>query len=261
MCPGNFDISKYQLDYIAEYGRDLSFDAIIAKVRQRHVMLQIGKYGSENILEIGCGIDPLFRYLAGYKNFTIIEPAIKFVQIARKIARNTGEVKIIRGYFEDVVKRGDIKKGDFDMIILSSLLHEVSDPGEFLKSIRSICKKNTVVHINVPNVYSFHRLLAMEAGIITDVFEKSETEKRFQRRTRFDRETLMDMVQKSGFVVKDFGTYLVKPFTNSQMEALLKQEIINMDIIYGLDSLVKYMPEMGCEMYVNLKLRSGSKSR
>lgn len=59
---------------------------------------------------------------------------------------------------------------DFDFIIISGLLHEVPDPKKLLQSIYKICKQDTLVHINVPNVYSFHRLLAYEMGCIKKHF-------------------------------------------------------------------------------------------
>lgn len=46
------------------------------------------------------------------------------------------------------------------LMILSSLLHKVEDSQRFLRAVFKCCTENTVVHINVPNADSIHRLLA-----------------------------------------------------------------------------------------------------
>ena len=107
----------------------------------------------------------------------------------------------------------------------------------------------------MPNVYSFHRLLALEMGLIRSLFEPSATEIRFQRHTRFDRESLVKLVEENGFRVLHFETYLVKPFTHDQMDALLRHGIIDLKTIAALDTMTKYLPQMGSEMFVEARVR------
>jgi len=109
------------------------------------------------------------------------------------------------------------------------------------------------VHFNVPNVRSFHRLLALESGLIGDLFEQSETERRFQRHTRFDRERLEALLRANGFEILDSATYFVKPFTHAQMDALVQSGTCGPEVIEGLDRMTKYMPDMGCEIYANVR--------
>jgi hypothetical protein len=92
--------------------------------------------------------------------------------------------------------------------------------------------------------------------LIDDLFEQSETEKRFQRRTRFDLPSLLAMVEENGFRVLASGTYFVKPFTHSQMEQLLRHGIIDMRIVDALDRMTAYMPDLGCEMFVEVRLNA-----
>lgn len=251
-----FNIDKYTQEYIKEHGKSLSFEAIIAEVRKKHVLLQLEKYKHEHILEVGCGLDPLFQYVIGYRSFTVVEPGRKFVQKARELAKSDNKIEIIHGYIEGAVAGLSQKKRAFDMVIVSSLLHEVPQPEKLLRSIHHICNSDTVVHINVPSVNSFHRLLAYEMGLIKSIFDRSETEVKFQRQTRFDKQTLFKLVTKEGFQVLEFGTYLIKPFSNAQMEKLINQNIVGTDVVAGLDRMIKYMPELGCEMYVNAKINT-----
>jgi hypothetical protein len=69
----------------------------------------------------------------------------------------------------------------------------------------------------------------------------------------------LSLVQEAGFLVLEFGTYLIKPFSNVQMEKLISQNIVSTSVVAGLDGMIKYMPELGCEMFVNMKVNDRSK--
>ncbi len=45
-------------------------------------------------------------------------------------------------------------------IICSGLLHEVEEPDKMIRDIFRLCGRETIVHINVPNANSIHRLVA-----------------------------------------------------------------------------------------------------
>jgi SAM-dependent methyltransferase len=200
-------------------------------------------------------MEPLFLYCTDYKTYTIVEPSDELVQHARKLAKNKRNITIIHGFMEEVYKKLIESRHGFDFIILSSVLHEVPDPNKLLQAVYQICSTETVVHINVPNAYSFHRILAYEMGLISDIFEKSETDIKFQRHTNFDKQLLFKMLEENGFQIITYGTYLVKPFNNEQMEKILEQGILSKDIIEGLEMMVKYLPDMGCEIFVNAKVK------
>ena len=245
------DINDYSKKYLNEHNRNFSFEAILVEVRRRQILKSLSKYNHEHILEIGCGLEPLFQYCNKYKSYTIVEPGDEFVRHAKKLAEGKNKVSIIHAYMEEV--HGKLSKHDFDFIILSSLLHEVPHPEKLLQSLYNVCKPDTVMHINVPNVYSFHRLLACEMGQVESIFEKSETEIKFQRHTRFDKDSLVKMVEENGFQILSHGTYFIKPFNNKQMERMINQNIMPRDIIEGLEKIIKYMPDLGCEMFVEVR--------
>src|SRR5205814_3065939 len=99
--------------------------------------------------------------------------------------------------------------------------HEVPVARVLLRAVHDVGDERTVVHVNVPNVRSFHRLLALEGGLIEDVFEPSEMERRFGRHDRFDAVSLQALLESEGFRPFAIGTYFVKPFTHAQMDAVL----------------------------------------
>ncbi len=244
------DLEEYSRKYAEQYVNE-SFEVFLINIRRKQVLKSLHEYKHDSILEIGCGLEPLFLYCNDYKAYTIVEPSEEFVRNAKKSASEKDNIFIVQGYLEKVYR--DLIGQTFDFIILSSLLHEVPNPDELLQAIYKLCSKSTVVHINVPNVFSFHRLLALEIGIINSIFEKSETEIKFQRNTRFDRESLRKIVQENGFQILSFGTYFIKPFSNEQMEKMLRNRILDTKVIDGLEKMIKYLPDMGSEMFVEVK--------
>jgi len=247
------DIDRYTREYVRHY-EEGSFELHAIAARRARVLTSVRKYPHDRILEVGCGMEPCFPYLEDYQAYAVVEPAEEFVRRARRFAEGKSNIRVVQGYLEDLVERLRAD-GAFDFVIVSSLLHEVPDPSALLQAIRRLSTPATTVHINVPNVYSFHRLLALEMGLIRSLFEPSATELRFQRHTRFDRESLLKLVDENGFDVLHFDTYLVKPFTHDQMDALLRQGIIGLETVAALDAMTKYLPQMGSEMFVEARVR------
>ena len=163
------DIENYTEQY-----REKSFEDYLVEYRRKKIIEIIKKHNPTTFLEIGCGLEPLFKYMdmSNIYSYTIIEPSEAFAENALKIARklNLDKVRVINDFFPP---QESLKEYFFDMIICSSLLHEVEDPSFLLKGIHETCCENTIVHVNVPNARSFHRLLAKHMGIIKDIYENN----------------------------------------------------------------------------------------
>lgn len=133
-------------------------------------------------------------------------------------------------------------------------MHEVSDAECLLAAIHEVADQNTIIHINVPNAMSMHRLIAKEMGLIDNIYQKSDQQKRLQQEgVVFVLQTLKELVVKNDFSVMDEGSYFIKPFTHYQMSEMLDKKIINRDVITGLKKIIKYFPEYGSEIFVNLR--------
>jgi ubiquinone/menaquinone biosynthesis C-methylase UbiE len=185
----------------------------------------------------------------------VVEPAKSFITEAKKKlgGGKNNNIFFINGMLEESV--GRIKEiGDgLDYIIVGSLLHEVEEPEKLLRSIYEICSDKTVVHINVPNANSIHRLLAKEMGLIKDVHELSELQIEMQRHNVFDLTQLCEFVESYGFQVIDKGAYFPKLFSARQMEKMLDIGIVDETIFDGLNKMIRYLPEFGSEIYVQVK--------
>ena len=137
-------------------------------------------------------------------------------------------------------------------------MHEVEEPNKMLKSIEEVADGQTIIHINVPNGNSFHRLLALESGIIQSATEFSSNNINLQQHNVFTMDTLISCIKDSlhhDIEILDSGSYWVKPFTHKQMAMMMNENIIDENILDGFEKMIKYMPELGSEIFINFRIK------
>jgi 2-polyprenyl-3-methyl-5-hydroxy-6-metoxy-1,4-benzoquinol methylase len=243
------EIKRDLTDYVAQY-RKLPFEPIQIDYRRKLVLRQIARYAPIRLLEVGCGVRPLFTDLSDNIAVTVVEPAKEFFDYARELARGRDRVKVLQGFIESA----DLDAAEFDMIILSCVLHEVPDPAAMLDAVWRVCAPNAVLHVNVPNARSMHRLLAVAMGLMPSPDQQSDTQRLMQQRhTPYNAERLRDAVSDAGFKVIDGGSLFVKPFSHSQMQALIDCGFMTHAMLDGLDKLVELAPDLGSEIWMNAR--------
>ncbi len=242
------DLDVYQANYAS-----LPFEESQARYRKRKIVESLTKFEARSILEIGCGFDPIFNHYDAFDHCTIVEPGDEFVRRARERAQSRRAITVVHGTMEETVET--LLASRYDFIVLSSLLHEVSDSKRLLDAMARLCSPITVVHINVPNARSFHRLLALEMGIIGDLFEQSATQRQMQQSHTFDVSRLAQLVSRSGFQVVERGTFFIKPFTHAQMASLQAAGLVTDLMLDGLYKLSRHFPANGSEIFMNVRLR------
>lgn len=243
------DLNDYQEQY-----KNQPYERYQVMFRKRKIKECLLKYKHDSILEIGCGFEPIFLDIHDFSSMIVVEPADIFYQNAQKQINNISDnkkIRLIHKMLEDSVQ--DLRGETFDFILLSSLLHEIKDVRAFLRNLYELADPNTVVHINVPNAQSFHRLLAVEMGLIKNEYEKSASNIQFQQATVFDLPSLKALLHENKFKVIDEGSYAFKPFTHRQMEDLIQSGFINDNMLNGFYGMEKHLPRLGSEIYVNVK--------
>jgi 2-polyprenyl-3-methyl-5-hydroxy-6-metoxy-1,4-benzoquinol methylase len=241
------DLDKYQTDYLL-----LPFEHIQLQYRRKKVLEFVGALKPRSILEIGCGNDTISNYIVDYDSFYIVEPGRNFFSKAKEDIRKKNNIKIFNDYFENSIH--NFLNVKFDLVIISSLLHEIEDTSFFLNKLKQVCNLSTIVHINTPNAHSFHRLLAVEMDLISDIHSKSSIQSTMQQNSIFNIDSLKDVLIENNFEVIDSGSFFIKPFTHEQMQKLYDQKIITDKILDGLFTLTDKFPQNGSEIYVNCKL-------
>ncbi len=246
-------INNYENSYIGDYG----FEKYQVRYRRKKVLEEISRFDPHCVLEIGCGLTPLFCY-DEKRDYVVVEPSKAFYDAASaESAGKENRVRVYNAFFKgselDLLNESKMVKLEqrFDMIICSSLLHEVPDPAGLLAGIKEVCEKDTMVHVNVPNKNSVHRLLAYESGLIKDKGEFSKRNIELQQNSVYDLNELITLVKSQGFKVVDKGSYFIKPFSHRQMQDCIEAGIISEQILDGLYNLVSYVPDLGSELFVN----------
>jgi ubiquinone/menaquinone biosynthesis C-methylase UbiE len=239
------------VDYVNQY-RSLPFEDTQLRYRRKKVIEQIKKFLPNSVLEVGCGEMPLFLNFPDI-SFTIVEPATEFVKNARELAISRSNVAII----ESQIEEAQLPNYKFDMIVVSCLLHEVVNPGKLLNAVSNFCHKETILHVNVPNALSLHRLLAVSMGLISNVYSKSSTQERMQQKQLvYDAKSLKLELEKAQFKVIQEGSFFIKLFTHEQMQKLIDTRIISKKHLDGLYNLSEYVEEFGSEIWVNAQIKS-----
>lgn len=239
-----FDIDKYTKEY-----SDNPFEKVKVYYRKKKIIEVMKKGSWGHVLEIGCGLDPLFNYVK-YDSYCVIEPSPQFFEGAKNEAKKHTNIECVHDYFGANTK---LPRETYDCIICSSLLHEVKYPAEIMQGIHRFCDENTIVHVNVPNAKSLHRLLGKSMEIIKDEHDLSEKGVLFQQNRVFDMDALKDLVTQCGFKIINEGSIFVKPFSHDQMKLMLDAGCIDRKVLDGLYHLSELIPEYGSEIYLNLK--------
>lgn len=239
------DIDRYAVSY-----SEMPFEPIQAEFRRAFVLEEIKRMAPRSILEVGCGWKPLFIDVDKNIKVCTVEPSQQFYDHACGLISGYSNARLVQGFLEQIAPE-DI--GTFDLVVLSGVLHEVSQPLALVESAKKFCSTHSRLHINVPNAKSFHRLLALEMGLIDSLYQLSENQLTLDQSNTFDLDSLSVLVQGAGFIIENVGTYFVKPFTHRQMQLLIDREILSHTMLDGLMKLSKHFPDNGSEVYVNAR--------
>lgn len=233
--------------------REFSMEYIYESLRRDKIINAIEQHGGKKILDVGCGPNPIFKYIPDVNFYIGVEPSKLFYDNAMKLATSVsnGRIKILLGKIEAAVS--SIPDEEYDFIILSSLLHEVEDPGKVLKLIQPFCNSKTLILAVVPNTRSIHRLLAYKSGLIASIYEDSDKDKLFGRKTHFDINKFQELFRKNGFCVIKTETFFMKFLSDSQLEAMLESGIISKKTLTALEKMSEYIPDFGAEIYLEAK--------
>ncbi len=240
------DLKQYELDY-----QNLRFEGTQTKYRKRKLLEFLKRDVPHNVLEIGCGLAPLFLEYTEFEEYDIVEPTRLFHERAAELSKGDDRIKVHFGRLEDTYHGLAGRK--FDSIVLSSLLHEVEDPQSFLGATGALCGEHTIVHIVVPNAYSLHRLIGVKMGLMQDAHESSSTQQKMQQVRCFDLASLTELLKSSGFEVEESGTFFLKPFTHEQMATLQEIGLLTDQMLEALYAMDEYTPSLGSEIYVNAR--------
>jgi dTDP-4-amino-4,6-dideoxygalactose transaminase/SAM-dependent methyltransferase len=241
--------------YTSEYLEDYAFESTLVAARQEVALELITRERPKTVLEVGCGAELLYTKAVArglpIDAWLIVEPSRDFADRARRSASPSIGLRVIDGFFEDVALNLARPQASVDMVIISSLLHELSDPDGALLVARQVLGGAGILHVTVPNAGSLHRRLAMAMGLMSSLDELSHRNRALAQPRVYDRDSIRVAVVRGGFSVVDEGGYFMKPFTNAQMTAVMG--ILPEGVADGLMQLGRDYPDLASEIFVNAR--------
>jgi SAM-dependent methyltransferase len=243
----------YESRYLAEVG----FEREMVLARQRLAIEVLATRRPRNVLEVGCGSDPLYEQAVALadrpERWVIVEPGDEFVEYARRAATETIELRVVHGFLEQrVAEAREACEGAPDLAFCLGVLHLVDDADGWLRALRSILGDGGMALLAVPNALSMHRRLARSMGLIADVHEFSERDHSLFHQRVYHLDSLVEVTEAAGFEIIETGGYLIKPFTHAQLEEM--DELLSREMLDGLWQLGRELPELASEIFVLVRL-------
>ncbi len=240
------DLEKYLIDY-----KELPFERVQEHYRKKKIIEWLGKYNNIkiNTLEIGCGEDSIFNYWSHEGNKIIVEPIKEFL-FSEKNNLHNENVEKINNKIEEIVKNFN---EFFDIVILSSLIHEIENPVYFLSLVKKIIKKNGKILVVTNNKQSIHRILGVNLGILTNLDSKTATEKIMQQKTgAFSKIDVETLVKDCRMKITRMETFSPKILPHNMMKEALDSGCIDDKFLDQMYSLIQWIPDFGSEIIMEL---------
>lgn len=209
--------------YLSEY-LELEYESFQERLRRDEVIRILDQKQFSRLLEVGCGresifIDSRLKISGG----TVLEPINELLELQRSRLPSP-DITFVNQTFQEFVLGRHWDPESFDVVLVSSLLHELDDSAAFLSLLAERIGKNVTVVIVVPNALSIHRSLALVRGDINSIDETSTTQSRMQQLGGvFTKERLSTSLESSGLEVAEIFTAIPKFFHHSKMALLMSE--------------------------------------
>lgn len=239
------DTSNRNLHGYLESYLELPFERVAEHFRRREILKVLNILGCSRLAEVGCGLDSIFNHLDGNISGYVIEPIQKLLDMQNTLPPN---VTKLHSRLEDVPMEDGIFS---DTVLMSSILHEIDHPENFLQLALNLLSANGHIVCVVPNAWSLHRLVGWKKGILESPESRTTTQDVMQQRqTTFTPESITALFTRLNLRVVECRTFMPKLLSHSQMQNLLDNEIIDFKFIETLQELSSELDPVGSELII-----------
>jgi len=238
-------LSDRNLDsYLDEYYL-LPFERNAEKYRRKAVIRALRELQPRSLIEVGCGQDSIFNHLESSIRGTIVEP-IERLTASQDLGRRLPNVNVINSLFE-AVQVGEIEQAE--VVLLSSILHEVSDAPLLIETSSSFLKSDGAIVLVVPNAWSIHRFVGERKKIINNLEEQTDTQRKMQQHQPvYSPESLTNFLDACGFDIESLKTFFPKLSSHQQMQHFLTSKLVDDSFLDRLFDLSEYLEPTGSEI-------------
>lgn len=234
--------------YLQEY-QSLPFERVAEEFRARALAKAIELRGRTRLLEIGCGSNSIFRRLGPEYSGVIVEPVPELLGLHIDLSPRC---TLINARLEAIEPEAFTP---LEAIIMSSILHEVSDPRLLVRRCLEFAQAGALIFCIVPNGLSLHRFVGWKKRILTDPLARTVTQDLMQQRSAvFTPESLVELFANCEVSPMECRTIFPKLLSHLQMQQLLDAGTIDMNFLETIDRLSGELEPTGSEiLYVGEK--------
>jgi len=176
-------------------------------------------FNGTSCLELGPATGYMTKFLINeFQSLTVVEGAKSLLD---KIPNYPNLTKI-NCLFEEY--NPNVK---YETIIMNHVLEHIEKPIELLKKINNWLTNDGVLIIGVPNAKSFHRLAAVQMGLLISEYQLNQRDIDLGHYRVYDMDLLKIHVMAANYsIIKEGGIFL-KFLSNKQIENYFDDEIIN----------------------------------
>lgn len=240
-------------DYAARLDAHADFEDVCELARQQHNLRVLAELQPQRVLEVGCGPTLLVSAALAQgllpERWVVVEPAERYAQAARHAATQVPALAVVHGYVEQAgAALAPLLPPDAraDLVIVSGVIHETSEPEALLQAALCWLRPDGHLLVSVPNALSFHRLLAVEMGLMSAPSALSDRNRLLGQPRVFCPDDLRAIVADQGLDVVSLEGYLFKPFTHAQMAQLMPA--LGAVGVQGLIDLGRRFPDHAAEI-------------
>ena len=242
-------------EYADRHDAHADFEDVCLLARQQHNLRLLAELRPARVLEVGCGPELLsVQALAAglpVQRWVAVEPASRYAEGARHAAQAHPALAVVHGYVEQA---GEALASHFpagqgaDLVIVSGVIHETAEPEALLQAALAWLAPGGHLLVSVPNALSFHRLLAVQMGLIERPEALSARNHLLGQPRVFGPDDLRALVAGLGLGLQEvrLDGYLFKPFTHAQMAPLVPQ--LGPAGVQGLIELGRQFPLQAAEI-------------
>lgn len=202
------------------------------------------RLSGKRTLEMGCSAGVMTKLLSErVERLEVVDGSKKYLdEVARKIARK--DVAYHHALFEHFHPTGV-----FDDIVMARALEHLPDPAPVLAAVRDWLAPEGQLHVMVPNALSFHRLIGVAMGMLSNPHDLSERDQRFGHHRVYDPERLAEELSRAGLEILEQQGILLKFLSNAQMMTLEPA------LWKACNEVGKQFPRHGTEIYARCRAR------
>jgi len=205
--------SAYTPQFPYHHDEELLLQAYSGKIVSR-----LGNLRGLRLLSLGIGgqtVSATLRTTLAIDEYHIVEGSGDIIAAYREATSPPGNVIIHHDRFETIVL-----DGRFDAIEMGFVLEHVDDPALVLRRFRQFLKADGTLFTAVPNARSLHRMLGHAAGMLTDLYALSPSDRELGHKRYFDAQTFEETVSTAGYTVIQRDGLVLKPLATAQLQSL-----------------------------------------